>query len=99
MVPPPSATTDSVVRGRAVKFHQRPLYEVCEFEIAHGAGVSVPRDYFETRLSPQQASAQDPMPDGRNLTMDDSAVSRADREACLRQRGGEQLTPVLGPPP
>ena len=99
MVPPPSATTDSVVRGRAVKFHQRPLYEVCEFEIAHGAGVSVPRDYFETRLSPQQASAQDPMPDGRNLTMDDSAVSRADREACLRQRGGEQLTPILGPPP
>ena len=84
MVPPPSATTDSVVRGRAVKFHQRPLYEVCEFEIAHGAGVSVPRDYFETRLSPQQASAQDPMP------LDLSGAQESGGKARLATpRGGE----------
>lgn len=32
----------------SVKFHVRPLYEVCAFESLHGFTVPVPEDYFTT---------------------------------------------------
>ena len=32
-----------------VKFHQRPLYEVVEFEVAHGEVEAVPAGYWESK--------------------------------------------------
>lgn len=36
----------SIRDGVSVKYHARPLYEVCAYEKAHGMRVAVPQDYF-----------------------------------------------------
>ena len=36
----------SISDGVSVKYHARPLYEVCAYEKAHGMRVAVPQDYF-----------------------------------------------------
>lgn len=41
-----SATAGATAKKISVKFHQRPLYEVCAYELEHDAVEAVPEGYF-----------------------------------------------------
>ena len=44
------AAVEDAIGPVVVKFHQRPLYEVVEYEVAHGEVEAVPVDYWAAEM-------------------------------------------------